>query len=63
MPRDYQHLAALWELEGWIDASSAQQARTHYAAYTVQREDGLRIITLNTEFCAHTSSTWSKLSG
>ncbi|KZT73123.1 Metallo-dependent phosphatase [Daedalea quercina L-15889] len=46
----YQHLADLWELEGWISPESAQQARTNYAAYTVQRQDGLRIITLNTEF-------------
>ncbi|TFY56866.1 hypothetical protein EVJ58_g7375 [Rhodofomes roseus] len=47
---DYDHLAALWELEGWIDADTAQQARTHYSAYSVQRQDGLRIITINTDF-------------
>ncbi|KAH9838385.1 sphingomyelin phosphodiesterase [Rhodofomes roseus] len=47
---DYEHLAALWELEGWIGPESAQQARTNYAAYSVQRQDGLRIVTLNTEF-------------
>jgi sphingomyelin phosphodiesterase len=27
------------------------QARAHYAAYSVQRTDGLRVITLNTNFC------------
>ncbi|KZT73118.1 Metallo-dependent phosphatase [Daedalea quercina L-15889] len=47
---DYNHLAALWELEGWIDGETAQQARTHYSAYSVQRQDGLRIITINTDF-------------
>ncbi|PCH42293.1 sphingomyelin phosphodiesterase [Wolfiporia cocos MD-104 SS10] len=47
---DYDHLAALWELEEWLSPETAQQARTHYAAYSVQRQDGLRIITLNTDF-------------
>ncbi|EPT05669.1 hypothetical protein FOMPIDRAFT_1110912 [Fomitopsis schrenkii] len=56
---NYQHLAALWELEGWIDSQSAQQARTHYAAYTVQRQDGLRIITLNTDFCKHAQNAYN----
>ncbi|KAF9813986.1 hypothetical protein IEO21_05357 [Rhodonia placenta] len=46
---DYDHLAALWEYEGWISSETAQQARTHYSAYSVQRHDGLRIITLNTD--------------
>lgn len=46
---NYDHLAALWELEEWISPETAQQARTHYAAYAVQRQDGLRIITLNTD--------------
>ncbi|PCH42292.1 Metallo-dependent phosphatase [Wolfiporia cocos MD-104 SS10] len=47
---NYDHLAALWELEDWISPETAQQARTHYAAYTVQRQDGLRIISINTDF-------------
>ncbi|PCH34030.1 Metallo-dependent phosphatase [Wolfiporia cocos MD-104 SS10] len=46
---DYDHLAALWEYEGWISEETAQMARTHYSAYSVQRSDGLRIITLNTD--------------
>jgi len=46
---DYDHLAALWEYEGWLSEETAQQARTHYSAYSVQRLDGLRIITLNTD--------------
>lgn len=48
---NYEHVAALWELEGWIDATSAAQAKAHYGAYSVQRQDGLRIMTLNTDFC------------
>ncbi|KAH9835891.1 sphingomyelin phosphodiesterase [Rhodofomes roseus] len=47
---DYDHLASLWEIEGWLSAETAQQARTHYSAYSVQRTDGLRIITVNTDF-------------
>lgn len=47
---DYDHFAALWQLEKWISLETAQQARTHYAAYSVQRQDGLRIITINTDF-------------
>lgn len=54
--RDYDHLAALWQLEKWISLETAQQARTHYAAYSVQRQDGLRIITINTDFCASSYS-------
>ena len=49
--RNYDHLAGLWELEDWIDAKTAQQARTHYSAYSVHRRDGLRIVTINTDFC------------
>lgn len=47
---NYDHVAGLWELEGWIDATAAQLARANYGAYMVQRGDGLRIITLNTDF-------------
>lgn len=49
--RDYKHLADLWELEEWISPEAAQQARKNYAAYSVQRQDGLRVVTLNTDFC------------
>ncbi|KIY73533.1 Metallo-dependent phosphatase [Cylindrobasidium torrendii FP15055 ss-10] len=46
---NYDHLANLWEYEGWIDAATAEMAKKHYSAYSVQRHDGLRIITLNTD--------------
>ena len=47
---NYDHVAGLWQNNGWIDAATAQQARTHYAAYSVKNQYGLRIITLNTDF-------------
>ncbi|KAF8132234.1 Metallo-dependent phosphatase-like protein [Mycena galopus ATCC 62051] len=47
---NYDHVAGLWELEGWINDTAAQLARANYGAYVVQRGDGLRIITLNTDF-------------
>ena len=47
--RNYDHLAGLWSIEGWIPEAAAQLARAHYGAYMVQRHDGLRIITLNTD--------------
>ncbi|KAA1467835.1 sphingomyelin phosphodiesterase [Dentipellis sp. KUC8613] len=46
---NYDHVAGLWEHEGWIPQSAANLARAHYAAYMVRRSDGLRIITLNTD--------------
>jgi sphingomyelin phosphodiesterase len=49
--RNYDHVAKLWEHEQWIPQSAVAQARAHYAAYSVQRTDGLRIITLNTDLC------------
>ncbi|KAJ7473924.1 Metallo-dependent phosphatase-like protein [Mycena galericulata] len=47
---NYDHVSGLWELEGWIDETAAQLARANYGAYMVQRGDGLRVITLNTDF-------------
>jgi len=47
---NYDHVSSLWEYEGWIDETTGNYARTHYAAYMVRRLDGLRIITLNTDF-------------
>lgn len=47
---NYDHVSSLWEYEGWINETVANYARTHYAAYMVRRTDGLRIITLNTDF-------------
>ena len=49
--RNYDHVASLWRQEEWISESAVAQARAHYAAYSVQRADGLRVITLNTNLC------------
>ena len=49
--RNYDHVAGLWKHEHWLPESAVTQARSHYAAYSVQRTDGLRIISLNTDFC------------
>ncbi|TCD68079.1 hypothetical protein EIP91_011532 [Steccherinum ochraceum] len=46
---NYDHLASLWQHEGWLPNAAVQLARAHYSAYMVQRKDGLRIITLNTD--------------
>jgi len=45
---NYDHVTALWEHEGWLDESIVKDAKTHYAAYSVRRTDGLRVISLNT---------------
>ena len=49
--RNYDHVAGLWKLEHWLPGSAVAQARSHYAAYSVQRIDGLRVISLNTDMC------------
>ncbi|KIY52639.1 sphingomyelin phosphodiesterase [Fistulina hepatica ATCC 64428] len=48
---NYDHVAGLWEYENWLSGGTVKTARSHYGAYSVQRSDGLRIITLNTDFC------------
>ncbi|KAF8913262.1 Metallo-dependent phosphatase-like protein [Gymnopilus junonius] len=47
---NYDHVAGLWQHENWIPESAVELARSHYAAYMVRRVDGLRVITLNTDF-------------
>ena len=49
--RNYDHVSSLWKQNQWIPQSAVSQARAHYAAYSVQHTDGLRMITLNTDFC------------
>ena len=47
---NYDHVASLWQHNGWISSATANEARLHYAAYSVLNHYGLRIITLNTDF-------------
>ncbi|KIJ63465.1 hypothetical protein HYDPIDRAFT_188300 [Hydnomerulius pinastri MD-312] len=47
----YEHISSMWNYEGWLPEESVEFARTHYAAYTVKRPDGLRIISLDTDIC------------
>lgn len=47
---NYDHVSGLWQHEGWINSTTASEARLHYAAYSVKNQYGLRIITLNTDF-------------
>ena len=47
---NYDHVAGLWQRNGWLNASDADEARLHYGAYSVKNQYGLRIITLNTDF-------------
>ncbi|KAK8866189.1 hypothetical protein IAR55_001340 [Kwoniella newhampshirensis] len=46
---NYDHLAKLWQKEGWIDHHAAGLARKHYGAYSIQHAPTLKIITLNTD--------------
>ncbi|KAJ7070534.1 sphingomyelin phosphodiesterase [Mycena amicta] len=46
---NYDHLAALWQHESWLPSAAVALARAHYSAYMVQRHDGFRVISLNTD--------------
>jgi hypothetical protein len=47
---NYDHVAGLWQHDGWIDGAAAAEARLHYGAYSTKTPFGLRVITLNTDF-------------
>ena len=47
---NYDHVAGLWQNDGFIPPEAAAQARAHYGGYSVKNQYGLRIITLNTDF-------------
>jgi Calcineurin-like phosphoesterase len=47
---NYDHVSDLWLHEGWISKKQADMAKIHYGAYSVKNAQGLRIITLNTDF-------------
>lgn len=49
---NWDHVSSLWQHNNWISAEAAQQARTHYAAYSINHAQfpKLRIVTINTDF-------------
>ncbi|TIA10316.1 sphingomyelin phosphodiesteras-like protein [Aureobasidium pullulans] len=50
MSWNFDHVAGLWQEEGWLNSTAANQARLHYGAYSVKTPQGLRVITFNTDF-------------
>ncbi|KAF2770786.1 hypothetical protein EJ03DRAFT_269756 [Teratosphaeria nubilosa] len=55
MSWNYDHVAGLWQHEGWLNSTAAQQASLHYGAYSIKNHYGLRMITLNTDFWYHSN--------
>jgi len=51
LTRNYNHVANLWQHEKWLPGGAVQQAKAHYGGYSIKRQDGLRVITLNTDMC------------
>ena len=47
---NYELLSSLWEDNGWIDRDEAEYASTHYGAYAHTTDQGLRMISVNSDF-------------
>lgn len=47
---NYDLLSSMWQNDSWITASEASYAATHYGAYAHTTAQGLRIISINTDF-------------
>lgn len=43
-------MAEMWEEYDWLDAAAAQQVREHYGGFATTTSQGLRIISLNSNF-------------
>lgn len=50
MSWNYDLLSSMWQQDGWINNASAQYARNHYGAYSTITKQGLKIISINTDF-------------
>lgn len=50
MSWNYELLSSMWAANGWITASEQSYASTHYGAYAHTTKQGLRIISINTDF-------------
>ncbi|PQE22173.1 Ser Thr phosphatase family protein [Rutstroemia sp. NJR-2017a WRK4] len=47
---NYNLLSSMWLDNGWIDGTTAQYAANHYGAYATVTSQGLKIISINTDF-------------
>lgn len=47
---NYDHVAGLWQNNGWISKDQSDEARLHYGGYSIKNSYGLRVITFNTDF-------------
>ena len=47
---NYDLLTSMWAADGWITAAEESYAKAHYAAYAHTTAQGLRIISINTDF-------------
>lgn len=47
---EYDFYSQLWAQNGWINSASAAQAQTHYGGYSAITPQGLKIISINTDF-------------
>lgn len=47
---NYDLVSSLWSKHAWLNESEADFARTHYGAYATTTAQGLRIISLNSDF-------------
>lgn len=50
MSWNYDLLSSLWSHDGWITPAEADYASKHYGAYAHTTKEGLRIISINTDF-------------
>lgn len=49
--RNYNHVASLFQLNHWIDAEDeAEIVRTHYGGFSTLTKEGLRIVSLNSDW-------------
>jgi sphingomyelin phosphodiesterase len=47
---NYEMVSSLWAKDGWITPDEAKYASTHYGAYAHTTREGLRVISLNSDF-------------
>jgi sphingomyelin phosphodiesterase len=50
MSWNYELLSSMWNNNGWLTTSEKDYAATHYGAYAHTTKQGLRVISINTDF-------------